>query len=321
MNALKIAAVQFRHAPGRIAANLTKIEGFVRRASEQGVALVAFPEMCLPGYWHLRRLDRAGIAALAERVPDGPSCARLLELAAANGMTIGAGLIERSAEGRFYNAYFVALPDGRHACHRKLHAFISEHVDSGDAFTAVELPQGWKVGVLICYDNNIIENVRATALLDVDLILAPHQTGGCASKDPHTMGRVDFALWEQRRRNPAAIEAELKGPKGREWLLRWLPARAHDNGVFYCFSNGIGVDDDEIRTGNAMILDPYGRILAETWRADDDIVTATLDPELLVNSTGRRWVRTRRPELYGSLARRTGKEEDTRAVRFDAVGV
>jgi hypothetical protein len=52
------------------------------------------------------------------------------------------------------------------------------------------------------------------------------------------------------RENPAAAQAELCGPKGRGWLMRWLPSRAHDNGMFLLFSNGIGLDDDEIRTGN-----------------------------------------------------------------------
>lgn len=40
--------------------------------------------------------------------------------------------------------------------------------------------------------------------------------------------------------------------------------RAHDNGLFILFSTGVGRDDDEVRTGNVMILDPYGRILTET---------------------------------------------------------
>ena len=97
--------------------------------------------------------------------------------------------------------------------------------------------------------------------------------------------------------------------------------RAHDNGLFLIFSNGIGVDDDEIRTGNSMILDPYGRILAETWKAGDDIVIADLDPDLLAESTGRRWIRTRRPDLYRDLAKPTGLEEDVRKVRFDAKGI
>jgi len=66
-----------------------------------------------------------------------------------------------------------------------------------------------------------------------------------------------------------------------------------------------------------MIIDPYGRILAETWKAADDMVVADLDASLLVESTGSRWIKTRRPELYGPLAVPTGKEQATRAVRFD----
>jgi predicted amidohydrolase len=135
------------------------------------------------------------------------------------------------------------------------------------------------------------------------------------------MGLVDRALWENRHTDPEAIEAELRGPKGRAWLMRWLPARAHDNGVFLVFSNGVGVDDNEIRTGNAMILDPYGRILTETWKAGDDMVVADLDASLLEVSTGKRWIKTRRPELYEPLTVPTGMEQDTRTVRFDKRGV
>jgi predicted amidohydrolase len=131
------------------------------------------------------------------------------------------------------------------------------------------------------------------------------------------MGPIDPALWERRHEDPAAIEAELNGPKGRGWLMRWLPARAHDNGLFLLFSNGVGVDDDEVRTGNAMILDPYGRILAETGRAADDLVVADLDASLQPTSTGRRWLQTRRPALYTPLTQPTGKERDTRIVRFE----
>jgi hypothetical protein len=57
--------------------------------------------------------------------------------------------------------------------------------------------------------SNIGENVRVTALQGAEVLLAPHQTGGCDSPDPHTMGLVDKALWENRHGDPAAIEAEL----------------------------------------------------------------------------------------------------------------
>jgi predicted amidohydrolase len=98
--------------------------------------------------------------------------------------------------------------------------------------------------------------------------------------------------------------------------MRWLPSRAHDNGMFLLFSNGIGVDDDEVRTGNAMILDPYGEIIAESRALGDDMVVADLDASLLPQSSGQRWMRARRPELYASLTERTGREQETRRVRF-----
>ena len=79
----------------------------------------------------------------------------------------------------------------------------------------------------------------------------------------------------------------------------------------------MGLDDGEVRTGNAMILDPYGDILTETWRARDEMVMADLDPGLRDMCTGQRWIKTRRPALYGLLAESTGREENTRRVRFE----
>jgi predicted amidohydrolase len=259
--------------------------------------------------------------ALAEPVFDGPSSQTLLDLSREYQMTIGAGLVELGPDGRLYNCYVVAMPNGEGQRHRKLHAFVSEFITSGSEYTVFDSPHGCRMGVLTCYDNNLGENVRITALQGAELLLAPHQTGGCKSPDPHTMGLVDRALWEDRHNHPDAIEAELRGPKGRGWLMRWLPTRAHDNGLFLVFSNGVGVDDDEIRTGNAMILDPYGRILAETGRAGDDMVVADLDAGLIEVSTGRRWIKTRRPELYAPLSVPTGLERATREVRFDGEGV
>jgi len=254
---------------------------------------------------------------LSEPVSEGPSCQALGQLASDTGMMIGAGLVERDEKRSLYNTYVVAMPDGSFIRHRKLHCFISAHMKSGNEFTVFDTPFGFSAGVLTCYDNNIGENVRITALRGAEVLLAPHQTGGCTTSSPFAMGAIDPSLWHNRRSDPKAIEDELRGDKGRGWLMRWLPARAHDNGLFLVFSNGVGADDDEIRTGNAMILDPYGRILAETWDADDRMVVADMDGSLIERSTGRRWIRTRRPELYTPLVQPTGREEDTRAVRFE----
>ncbi len=316
MNNIRAASVQFNHRPGDKAANLDRVRAFVKDAAAQQVDLIVFPEMCITGYWHVRHLTRDAIEDLAEPVPDGPSTQELLALAREHDMTVGAGLIERGEDGTLYNSYVVAMPDGQTACHRKLHCFISEHLASGNSYTVFDIPQGCRVGVLTCYDNNIGENVRITALKGAEILLAPHQTGGCETISPKGMKTIDPRLWDNRRDNPQAIEAEFRGPNGREWLMRWLPARAHDNGLFLIFSNGVGIDDNEVRTGNAMILGPYGETLAETWQAADTMVVAELDAGSRRLCTGQRWIKARRPELYGPLAIPTGHEQATRAVRF-----
>ncbi len=316
MKSIRAGSVQFHHAPGDKEANLAKLRSFVELAAVRGVELLAFPEMCIPGYWHIRKLSRSEIEDLAEPLPGGASACCLRDLARTYGMALGAGLIEKGDDGKLYNAYVVAMPNGEIQWHRKLHCFISEHMASGSAYTVFDIPPGARVGVLTCYDNNLVENVRLTALLGAEILLAPHQTGGCDSPSPGAMGRIDPKLWHDRASNPVPIEAEFRGHKGRGWLMRWLPARAHDNGLFLIFSNGVGVDDDEVRTGNAMILDPYGEILAETCKAGDELVVADLEAGRLENCTGRRWIRSRRPELYGLLTTPTGRERDTRTLRF-----
>ena len=316
MKNICIASVQFEHAAGHKKANLSKIKHYVKEAAGQGVKLIVFPECCITGYLFLRKLNREKLLALAEPVFDGPSSQALMTLSKKYDMTIGAGLVEIAEDGKMYNTYVVAMPNGEFRRHRKIHCFISEHLSCGSEFTVFDTPYGCRVAVLICYDNNIGENVRITALQGAEILLAPHQTGGCSTPSPHCMGVIEKSLWDNRARNPKLIEAEFKGSKGRQWLLTWLPARAHDNGLFLVFSNGVGIDGDEVRTGNAMILDPYGRILAETWKADDDMIVADLDAALRDNCTGVRWIKTRRPELYEALTVPTGREEDIRRVRF-----
>jgi predicted amidohydrolase len=303
-------------APGDRHANLDKISHYTTEAAAQGARLVVFPECAVTGYWFMRNLTGARLAELAEPIP-GPSTQHLLELARTHNIAVAAGLVEAADRGAFYNSYVVALPNGSIHRHRKLHAFEHDLIQSGSDYTVFDLEDGWRAGILICYDNNLIENARMTALLGADILIAPHQTGAVRSKDPNLMGLIDRKLWDNRHTNPEAIEQEFRGEKGRGWLMRWLPSRAHDNGLFLIFSNGVGVDDDEIRTGNAMVLDPYGRVLAETWEAADALVTADLDPNLLTHATGRKWMRARRPDLYPPLAIRTGRELDARRMKFE----
>ncbi len=82
MRDIRVATVQFQHAAGDKAYNFGRIRHFVTaaaRAARARVEMIAFPEMCLTGYWHVRKLSRAAFEALAEPVPDGPSTRDLLD--------------------------------------------------------------------------------------------------------------------------------------------------------------------------------------------------------------------------------------------------
>src|SRR5262249_34395856 len=195
---LRGASVQMEHKDRDREANFAKLERFTAQAAAQGAQLVVFPECCVCGYWFIRNLSLDELTALAEPIPNGPSTQRLRDLARRQRITIGAGWVESAADGVFHNTYVVALPDGTIHCHRKLQSFEHAAIRSGDPCTVFDLPDGLRAGILICYDNNIIENVRLTALAGADVLIAPHQTGGVGGKDPHRMGLIDPALWANR---------------------------------------------------------------------------------------------------------------------------
>ena len=83
--------------------------------------------------------------------------------------------------------------------------------------------------------------------------------------------------------------------------MRWLPTRAYENGVYAVYTNAVGVDHDTIKTGNAMILDPFGEILVESHALGADVVVALCTPQKITQSSGQRYIRARRPELYAKL--------------------
>jgi predicted amidohydrolase len=298
MRDIRVAAAQFEHRNDDKAYNLSRVRALTRRAVDQGAEIVGFHECCLSGYTFLQHLDRDRFAAVAEPVPDGPSTRGLFEIAREFGVVVMAGLVERDGP-RFHNCYVTAGPDGFITKFRKLHTFISPLLSPGDDYNVIDL-LGVKVGFLICYDNNLPENVRVTALMGAEVIMMPHVTG-CTPSTMPGRGPVDRALWDNRHRDPVRLRQEFQGPKGRGWLMRWLPARAWENGVFAVFSNAIGMDDDTVKPGLAMVLDPSGEVLAESAALGDDVVVALLTADALEQSSGRRYLRARRPGLYGKL--------------------
>jgi predicted amidohydrolase len=300
MRDIKIAAAQFEARDGDKDYNFTRIEALARRAVEQGAEIVSFHECCIPGYTFLETLSPGALDELAEPVPDGPSSRRLIELAGQLGVPLLAGLIERDAD-KLYNTYLAVAPKlGLVAKHRKIHAFISEHLSWGDEMAVFELG-GVRCSILICYDNNLVENPRIVALKGAEVVFAPHVTCGLPSPMPGR-GKIDKRLWDNRLHDPVPLRLQFEGPKGRQWLMRWLPARAYENGLYYVFTNAVGVDHDTIKTGGAMLIDPFGEIIAESRALGEDVVVGLCTAEKLDLSSGRRYIKARRPELYAKLS-------------------
>jgi len=307
MDTLPIAAVQFENASGDKHANLDTIRNLTRQAAAAGARVVAFHECCITGYTFARHLSREQLLDLAEPIPSGESVQRLIDIARECNVAILAGLFEREAKDRLYKAQVCVDGSGLIAKHRKLHPFINPHLLTGDHYTVFDL-YGWKCGILICYDNNIVENVRATALLGAQIIFMPHVTMCTPSTRPGA-GFVDPQLWAKRTRDPETLRREFRGSKGREWLMKWLPSRAYDNAVYVVFSNPIGMDDDQLKNGCSMILDPFGDVIAECAKLDNDFSIAACTEDKLTQAGGHRYLQARRPDLYRDIL---GREHESR---------
>ncbi len=299
MNQLKISTAQFENKSGDKTYNLSVIEKLAAQAAAEGSDVIAFHECSITGYTFARTLSKAQMLDLAEFIPQGESILKLTEIAKKYNIIVLAGLFEKDENDFLYKAYVCVDQNGLVAKYRKLHPFINPHLTPGDSYCVFDL-KGWKCGILICYDNNIIENVRATTLLGANIIFMPHVTMCTPSTRPGA-GFVDPALWENREKDPTSLRLEFDGMKGRGWLMKWLPARAYDNGIYAIFSNPIGMDDDQLKNGCSMIVDPFGDVLSECRSFNDSFATATLTPEKLTQAGGYRYLNARRPELYRNI--------------------
>src|SRR5436190_121941 len=299
MENIRIATAQFENKSNDKDHNLSIIDKLSKQAAIQGAKVIAFHECSITGYTFARNLSRSQMLELAEIIPGGKSIDTLIQIADKNNIAVLAGLFEKDKDDNLFKAYVCVDKHGIVAKHRKLHPFINPHLLPGDQYTVFEF-EGWKCGILICYDNNVIENVRATTLLGANIIFMPHVTMCTPSTRPGA-GFVDPELWKDKTKNAITLRKEFDGIKGKEWLMKWLPARAYDNGVYVVFSNPIGMDDDQLKNGCSMIIDPFGDVIAECRSLDDEFVIAELTSEKLKQAGGFRYTQARRPELYKDI--------------------
>ena len=298
MEEIRIAAAQFEVRNEDKEYNLGVMRGLVEEAVKKGADIISFPEVCIPAYSFMRKSSREEIGELSESVPGGASVKRLMEISGDFRIPVLAGLIEREGD-QYFNTYVCVDGDQLVAKFRKLHAFINPHISCGNEYVTFQL-RGCTCSILICYDNNLACNVQAVAQLGAEVVFMPHVTC-CLDWPIPGSGEVSREVWDRRAEDPESLRQEFMGPKGREWLMKWLPARAYDNGVYAVFTNPVGVDDDQIRNGNSMIIDPNGDVIAECNALGNGVVTGLCTPEKIAMAMGRKHLEARRPELYRDI--------------------
>ncbi len=265
--ALVTAAIQMCSTDD-LEANLATVRRLVESAAGDGARLVVLPEC----FAFLGKGEQDKLA-IAERLDGddapGPIRATLAELATRFGITIvGGGMPEREdrADGtvrRAYNTAVVIDPRGALvARYRKIHLFDidipgratmreSDATAPGTAPCVVEV-DGWKVGLTICYDVRFPELYRRLTMdHGAEILLVP------AAFTAHT-GRAHWHL-----------------------LLR---ARAVENQAYVVAAAEWGRHNERRESfGHALIVDPWGSVVAE--RAEDDgVIVHALDRETLART-------------------------------------
>jgi 5-aminopentanamidase len=199
--------------------------------------LVICPELFLSGY---NVGDRIRHLAEAE---GGPFAQMAAALAKKHGTAVIYGYPE-AAGGVIYNAAACIDRDGRTvAHHRKLrlpNAYEKSYFATGDAYTLFEL-HGWSIAMLICYDVEFPEAVRASAARGAQLVVAP---------------------------------TALK----KEWSFvarSMVPTRAFENRFFVAYANYCGREGSFEYLGESCFARPDGSVIA--GGTAEGLVTATLD--------------------------------------------
>jgi predicted amidohydrolase len=293
MQELRIAAVTMNGLLGEARRNLESIARWTGAAADAGAELVLFPELVVHGHCDPRTWYNA------ELVPDGPSTQELCRLAERHGLFLCAGLSEKESD-IVYNTQVLVGPKGFVGVQRKIHLSRDEvlYYTGGTEISVFDIGK-CRVGVSICYDNWSPEVPRILALQGAEVLLMPH-----ASR---------MKMW-----NDSPESAAEAARHAARFFRTMYPVRSFENACYSVIVNQAGragtVDiyppdspDQPHHAGGCLVIDPLGEIAAEAPqdRIEEALLVADLSPLKLseARSLPNYTLRTRRPEVYGALAR------------------
>jgi predicted amidohydrolase len=252
MGIFKAAAIQMRSgtSPER---NAVDLERMVRDAARQGATYVQTPEMT----GALVRDKEARAASFTSEDKDIiVSTGRKLAKELGIFLHIGSTAILR-ADGKLANRALLFSPDGATiAVYDKIHMFDVD-LDNGESWresaayeagkeAVVAQVGGAKLGFAVCYDLRFPQLFRAEALAGAHLLSVP------------------------------AAFTRQTGEAHWHILLR---ARAIENGAYVVAAAQGGLHEDGRETyGHSLIVDPWGRIIAEAAHDEPAVIIAEIDP-------------------------------------------
>ncbi|MGW3497260.1 carbon-nitrogen hydrolase family protein [Streptomyces sp. NPDC001020] len=261
---MRTALLQSSGRPGSVAENLKVLDEAAGRAAAAGAGLLAAPEMFLTGY-----AIGDDIGRLADPV-DGERADAVAEIASRQGLAIVYGYPERDGESVFNSAQLISADGTRLANYRKTHlfgGFERDHFAPGDQPVVLAELNGLRVGVMICYDVEFPENVRAHALAGTDLLVVP-----------------------TAQMHPFQFVAESL-----------VPVRAFENQMYVAYVNRVGREGEFEFVGLSTLAGPDGIARARAGRVEE-LVLADVDPaHLAASRAANPYLMDRRPGLYGSL--------------------
>lgn len=209
-----------------------------REIARERLDLVVCPELFMSGY-------NVGneIAALAEP-RGGPYAARIAELARSNGTAIVYGYPERDGELVYNAATCIGADGGAVANHRKLllPPGFEENVFAPASGLTLFTLEGARCAMLICYDAEYPEALRAAAEAGAEVVIVP------------------TALAE----NWSTVALQL------------MPTRAFENGVWLLYANHAGEENGANYFGGSCIVAPDGKDAARAG-PQEELIVADVD--------------------------------------------
>jgi predicted amidohydrolase len=222
----------------------------------------------------------------------------LVNIARRRGLTLCVGLSEKDRDIVF-NTQVLVGPLGYIGKQRKLHLSRDEvfHYKGGREIPVFDVGP-CKVGIVICYDNQFPEVARVLALRGAEVMLMPHA--------------ARFKVWDD------TPESEATARRYSHEFLKKYSLRARENACFAILADQTGragyvdlwprvSENQPHHAGAAFIWGPDGELIAQTQEEQirEEMIVATLDEAALARerALANYMLRTRRPELFGELAR------------------